>query len=335
MHGANTVWGKNKCLFNINQESSWLLICLSGMTAIGYFTSNTSLQIPLMEAKILDHDQQKNSSSRYIWAPSPCMLQPTSLSNVQLACAACMQGWFDQGFCFETCSQKADLVSESVFPRINVLKANSLECAKACITSWGNSTFTGTERGALRLPSTWGKDVRSWGPQYVYPNEELRCLSHFEHGGHGMSYHLKVEEVIFIIFIIYHLFPILWGNYMLESSGTHMFIPFWQLRHWHAYPFLKVEDILSLFEKEELIHWSHFFQQSPGDPVKLYNPAVKSPNGFSSTGANPALDLNGFAPRCQDWQRTWWLDVVPRHGHVPWWYGRTGWWMGKWNQWKH
>ena len=28
--------------------------------------SNTSLQIPLMEAKILDHDQQKNSSSRYI-----------------------------------------------------------------------------------------------------------------------------------------------------------------------------------------------------------------------------------------------------------------------------
>ena len=66
MHGANTVWGKNKCLFNINQESSWLLICLSGMTAIGYFTSNTSLQIPLMEAKILDHDQQKNSSSRYI-----------------------------------------------------------------------------------------------------------------------------------------------------------------------------------------------------------------------------------------------------------------------------
>ena len=113
----------------------------------------------------------ENSSSRYIWAPSPCMLQPTSLSNVQLACAACMQGWFDQGFCFETCSQKADLVSESVFPRIKVLKANSLECAKACITSWGNSTFTGTERGALRLPSTWGHGGMMFGISHVEVEE--------------------------------------------------------------------------------------------------------------------------------------------------------------------
>ena len=121
---------------------------------MGYFSKNTSLQHPVIEAKMLDQDQQKNSSSRYIWAPSPWILQPTSLFQLP----ARMQGWFAHGFCLDTWFQNSLLDSESVFPRIKVLKAKSLEKAKACVTSWGSSTFTGTGRGALRFPSTWGPE---------------------------------------------------------------------------------------------------------------------------------------------------------------------------------
>ena len=154
----------------------------------------------------------------------------------------------------------------------------------------------------------------------------------------------KLKKSYLIISIIFTQFceeTICLSNF--ESWGNDMS---WKFRNSYVYPILTVEALTCLSLSE---NWGYFipfwkggtdtripfFQQSPEDPVKLYNPAVKSPNGFSSTGANPALDLNGFAPRCQDWQRTWWLDVVLRHGHVPWWYGRTGCWMGNLNQWKH
>ena len=98
----------------------------------------------------------------------------------------------------------------------------------------------------------------------------------------------KLKKSYLIISIIFTQFceeTICLSNF--ESWGNDMS---WKFRNSYVYPILTVEALTCLSLSE---NWGYFipfwkggtdtripfFQQSPEDPVKLYNPAVKSPNG--------------------------------------------------------
>ena len=129
----------NNCYKGTSCES----ICLSGMIHTGNFCNNGSLIAP----SVVKHElmlQTKHSSSRFITAPSPWMVIPTTRLRASSGSCSNIGCEFHPSNCF-TCLQKEVRSLSLKFPRSRDSKAK-LDCISAIewMISCGASTLIGT-----------------------------------------------------------------------------------------------------------------------------------------------------------------------------------------------